>query len=50
MFADNPKLFVTLVLGCLTAMIAGSISDNYFDLEKAKIEASKPCKCAEDKK
>lgn len=50
MFADNPKLYVTMVLGCLAAILSASIFGYYFELEKMRIEASKPCKCAEEKK
>lgn len=50
MFADNPKLYVTMVLGCMAAILAATTTGYYFELEMAKVNASKPCKCAEEKK
>ena len=50
MFEDNPKLYVVMVLGGLVAILASMAIGEYFEIEKARIEASKPCKCVEEKK
>lgn len=50
MFAGHPKLYVVMVLGGLMAILVSSACDHWFKIEMAKVEASKPCKCAEEKK